>query len=191
MPKLWNETVEAHRRDVREAILETTVALVEEKGLLSVTMSTIAEETGIGRATLYKYFPDVATILQTWHRRQIEHHLGRLAEVRDRTEDSGQRLRDVLETYALLLHESRRHHGSEIATVLHQGEDVSRARREVRRMITQLIAAASSKNLVRTDVAPGELAIFSLHALAASSALPSKAAVGRLVELTLTALDAD
>lgn len=63
MPKLWNETIEAHRHTVREAILNTTAELVTEHGLLSVTMSQIAEKTGIGRATLYKYFPDVEAIL--------------------------------------------------------------------------------------------------------------------------------
>ncbi|HKA49020.1 MAG TPA: helix-turn-helix domain-containing protein, partial [Candidatus Dormibacteraeota bacterium] len=57
MPKLWKETIEAHRREVGEAILDTTVALVIEHGLRSVTMSQIADQTGIGRATLYKYFP--------------------------------------------------------------------------------------------------------------------------------------
>ncbi len=69
MPKLWNETIEAHSRAVRDAILETTWALVAEHGLRSVTMSQIAEETGIGRATLYKYFPDVEAILLAWHER--------------------------------------------------------------------------------------------------------------------------
>ena len=71
MPKLWNETIEAHRREVRDAILDTTAALVAEHGLRSVTMSQIAEKTGIGRATLYKYFPDVEAILPAWHERQI------------------------------------------------------------------------------------------------------------------------
>ncbi len=54
MPKLWNETIEAHRRAVRDATLDTTAALVAERGLTSVTMSQIAEKTGIGRATLYR-----------------------------------------------------------------------------------------------------------------------------------------
>jgi AcrR family transcriptional regulator len=75
MPKLWNETIDAHRRDVREAILDTTATLVAGHGLLSVTMSQIAEKTGIGRATLYKYFPDVEAILLAWHGRQIASHL--------------------------------------------------------------------------------------------------------------------
>src|SRR5687767_5873493 len=83
VPKLWNDTIEAHRREVRDAILETTAALVAKLGLASVTMSQIAEETGIGRATLYKYFSDVEAILVAWHERQITNHLQYLAEVRD------------------------------------------------------------------------------------------------------------
>src|SRR5215207_197927 len=63
VPNLWNETIEAHRAAVREAILDTAMVLVAEQGLRSVTMSQIAEKTGIGRATLYKYFSDVEAIL--------------------------------------------------------------------------------------------------------------------------------
>src|SRR5260221_14473930 len=84
VPKLWNQTIEAHRREVRDAILSSTAALVLERGLRSVTMSQIAEETGIGRATLYKYFPDVDAILQAWHAREITHHLHQPAQTRDR-----------------------------------------------------------------------------------------------------------
>src|SRR5918996_4902222 len=62
VPRLWTETIEEHRRAVRDATLDTAAALVGEHGLRSVTMSQIAEETGIGRATLYKYFPDVEAI---------------------------------------------------------------------------------------------------------------------------------
>src|SRR3990170_8798608 len=102
VPKLWNETMEAHRRAVREAILETTWVLVAEHGLRSVTMSQIAEKTGIGRATLYKYFPDVEAILVAWHERQIASHLEYLAEVRDQAGEAGERLQAVLEAYALI-----------------------------------------------------------------------------------------
>ena len=82
MPKLWTQTIQAHRHEVREAILNRTAALVAEHGLLAVTMSQIAEETGIGRATLYKYFPDVEAILLAWHDRETSGHIARLAEVR-------------------------------------------------------------------------------------------------------------
>src|ERR687892_2611379 len=83
VPRLWKETIEAHRQGVQDAVLDTTAALVAEHGLRSVTMSQIAEETGIGRATLYKYFPDVETILLAWHERQVTRHLEHLSQIRD------------------------------------------------------------------------------------------------------------
>ena len=100
MPKLWNATIEAHRREVRDAILDAAAALVAEHGLLSVTMSRIAAETGIGRATLYKYFPDVEAVLLAWHDRQVTGHLQYLADVRDQAGDARERLKAVLEAYA-------------------------------------------------------------------------------------------
>src|ERR671939_2164487 len=96
VPRLWNETIKTHRAAVREAILDTTTALVAKHGLRAVTMSQIAEETGIGRATLYKYFSDVETILLAWHERQITGHLEFLVGVRDRAGDPRERLEAVL-----------------------------------------------------------------------------------------------
>ena len=188
MPKLWNETILAHRRDVREAILDTTSVLVAEQGLLSVTMSQIAEDTGIGRATLYKYFADVEAILLAWHERQINGHLEHLAEIRDRAGDAGERLRVVLEAYALIFHDSRAHHSTEVAGFLHRDEQVAQAQRQVSEMIGDLLADAAETGSIRHDVSPDELASYCLHALSAASTLPSKAAVRRLVMVILNGL---
>ena len=188
MPKLWNETIEAHRRDVRDAILETTAALVSERGLLSVTMSQIAEETGIGRATLYKYFPDVEAILRAWHERQIAGHLAYLAEVRDQAGDASQRLEAVLEAYALIARESHGHSDTELAAFLHRDEQVTRAERKLRTLIRDLLTEGAKTGDLRDDVAPDELASYCLHALAAARTLSSKTAVRRLVAVTLAGL---
>ncbi len=188
VPKLWNETIEAHRRAVRDATLDTTAALVAEHGLLSVTMSQIAEETGIGRATLYKYFSDVEAILLAWHERQITGHLEYLAEVRDQAGSAGERLEAVLEAYALISHESHGHHDTKLAAFLHRGEHVARAQQQLRHMIRDLLTEAAETGDVRDDVAPDELASYCLHALTAASSLPSKAAVRRLVTVTLAGL---
>src|SRR5450631_3629775 len=109
MPRLWNETIEAHRREVRGAVLEAAAALVAEHGLRAVTMSEIAEKAGIGRATLYKYFPDVDAIMLAWHQAQITSHLQHLAEVRDRVGDPGRRLEAVLEACSLIARQARGH----------------------------------------------------------------------------------
>ena len=188
VPKLWNETIEAHRRDVREAVLDATAALVAEHGLLSVTMSRIAEDTGIGRATLYKYFPDVETILLAWQERQIAGHLKRLAEVRDHPGGPSQRLAAVLEEYGLIAHESRRHHDTELAALMHRNDQVDHAEKQLFRMIRDLLAEAVKAGDIRDDVAPAELASYCLHALTAAGRLPSKAAVRRLVAVTLAGI---
>src|ERR671939_152220 len=99
MPRLWTETIETHRESVRDAILAATAGLVAEHGPWSLTMSQIAEHAGIGRATLYKYFPDVEAILLAWHEREVARHLEQLAQVRDQTERPGERLMAVLEAY--------------------------------------------------------------------------------------------
>ena len=188
MPKLWNDTIDEHRREVREAILETTMALVSEHGLLSVTMSRIAEETGIGRATLYKYFPDVEAILRAWHERKITEHLSQLEEARDQAPSPSDRLTTVLETYALMAHATRDHADTELAALLHRDEHVGVAERHLTGMVRDLIVEGAQAGEVRGDVSPTELASYCLHALTGAGGLPSKAAVRRLVQITLAGL---
>ncbi len=188
MPKLWNETIETHRRAVHDAILDAAAALMAGHGLLSVTMSQIAEKTGIGRATLYKYFADVEAILFAWHKRQIASHLEYLAQVRDQTGDPGRQLEAVLEAFALISHKHHGHSDSELSALLHRHKHVARAQRHLRDMIRDLLAAGAKTGAVRGDVAPDELAGYCLHALTAASTLPSETAVRRLVTVTLAGL---
>ena len=186
MPKLWTDTVEEHRRAVRDAAIDATAKLVVGHGLASLTMSQIAAEAGIGRATLYKYFPDLESVLLAWHERQVGSHLAQLAHVRDQTADPGQRLQAVLLSYALMNHGQP--HGTDLSALLHRGEHVGRAHRHLADLIEGLLADAAAAGAVRADIAPGELAAYCLHALGAAGALSSKAAVRRLVTVTLAGL---
>ena len=186
MPKLWTETIEEHRRAVHDATLDTTAALVREHGLASVTMSQIAAAAGIGRATLYKYFPDVEAILVAWHDRHITRHLRQLAEARDAAATPAGRLEAVLEAFALIQHQ---HHGTEMpVSLLHRGEHVARARQQLRDLISDLLADGAEAGTVRSDIDPGELASYCLHALTAAGSLPSEAAVRRLLAVTMSGL---
>jgi AcrR family transcriptional regulator len=186
MPKLWNETIETHRREVREAIMDAASTLVAKHGLLSVTMSQIAEETGIGRATLYKYFSEVEEILHAWHERQITEHFEYLAEVRDRATGAGEQLKAVLEAYALIAHGTHGHGESDLAEFLHhQGRQVARAEEKLSDLIEELIAKAAKAGQVRSDVAAEELTTYCLHALTGAHKLRSRAAVQRLVAVIM------
>ena len=193
MPKLWDETIEAHRRSVQEATLEKTAQLVAEVGLRGVTMSGIAEATGIGRATLYKYFPDVESILAAWHQGQISLHLGRLTEVRDRTQDPEDRLEAVLTAFADIQRERvGRHdggpHRSELAVLLHNDDQVAQAQRELHGMIRELVTDAAASGNVRDDISPDELTAYCIHALEAAGRVSSKDSVSRLVSLTMAGM---
>lgn len=187
MPRIWSETIAAHRDAVREATLDAAAALVTEHGLTGVTMSQVAKETGIGRATLYKYFPDVESILRAWHERRIEEHLETLRDIRDRTDGPMARLEAVLAGYAAAI-SHRRGHESGLADQLHSGEFVAAAHEHLREFIRRLIADAAATGAVRDDVPPGELALYCLHALAAAGVLHSRAATHRLVSTTLKGL---
>ena len=188
MPKLWSETIEAHRREVRDAILDTTAALAEERGVLEVTMSEIAQETGIGRATLYKYFSDVEAILLAWHERQIGTHLQQLEEARERASDPYERLADVLQAYARISRGSQGHRDAELAALMHRGHHVAHAERRLHGMVRDLVAEAAAAGHIRNDMAPEDLATYCIHALTATRAVRSRAAADRLVDLTLDAL---
>jgi AcrR family transcriptional regulator len=190
MPKLWTDTIEEHRTAVRDATLDATAELIAERGLRGVTMSRIAQHTGIGRATLYKYFADVDAILLAWHERQIRGHLAQLIQLRDADQSPDTRLRAVLERYALLQHKQEPHAGSDIAAQLHGSEHVAQAHGQLQQLIRQLMVDAAATGSVRQDPSPGELANYCLHALGGATRLRSVAAVRRLVDLTLAGLRA-
>ncbi|WP_316959349.1 TetR/AcrR family transcriptional regulator [Streptomyces sp. TRM68367] len=173
---------------MREAILETTWQLVTEHGLMSVTMTQIAEKAGIGRATLYKYFPDVEAILVAHHERHVTSHLEHLAELRDQPGDAGERLEAVLEHYALICYHRGRHGTEELAVLLHRPEHVAHAQQQLIDLFRDLLAEVAETGDLRDDVAPDELANYCLHSLSAAGNLPSEAAVRRLVVVTLAGL---
>jgi AcrR family transcriptional regulator len=188
VPRLWKTTIEAHRQAVQEAAIDATAELVAEHGLLSVTMSQIAATAGIGRATLYKYFPDVEAVLLAWHERQIATHLEQLANARDQATAPGKRLDAVLRTYAHIAHQSHGHGQTQLAAVMHRGEHVARAQQHLHAMIRDLLAQAADAGEMRNDSIPDELATYCLHALSAASNLGSEAAVDRLVDVILSGL---
>lgn len=188
VPRLWNETIEEHRRAVNDAALDAFAALIAEHGLASVTMSQIASAAGIGRATLYKYFPDIESVLVAWHERQIARHLHLLVQARDAADGPAARLEAVLSAFALIQHQHRGHSAELPAVLLHRGEHVTAARHQLHALVSDLITACADAGQIRAGVPAGELASYCLHALGAASTLPSRAAVRRLVTVTLAGL---
>lgn len=187
VPKVWTDTVEAHRQHVIDAVLDSAAALVAETGLTEVSMSGVAERSGIARATLYRYFPTLDAVLVAWHQREVDRHLAELEVAGSEAGTPVEGLRAVLTAYAHRVAQS--HHGG-MAAALHRTEhvEVGHARLEV--FVTGLVTEAADEGALRRDVAPRELALYAIHALGAAGTLGSKAAVGRLIEVTLDGLRA-
>ncbi|AOY73831.1 hypothetical protein ARZXY2_4332 (plasmid) [Arthrobacter sp. ZXY-2] len=169
MPKLWTDTIEEHRGAVRSAVLDAVTGLVSGHDLSSVTMSRIAQDAGIGRATLYKYFPDVEAVLAAWHERHISAHLEQLVHIQENTRgDTWHRLEEVLRAYAMIAHSG---HGGEQAVRLHSQPHVGDAERHLNAFLAALLAEGAKEGTFRNDTAPEVLAGYCLHALGASAGL--------------------
>lgn len=187
MPKLWSETIETHRDAVRDSIVRAALELVNKRGLLSASMTDIAAAAGIGRATLYKYFPSVEAILDAWHNDQIDHHLQMLKSIAVGT-PSADRLGAVLEAYAQMIHATRHHHSVELAALLHRDAKVGSARRHLRDLLSRIVSADIAAGAVRSDLSASEIADYCIAALAAAGELRSPVSVGPLVETILMGL---
>jgi AcrR family transcriptional regulator len=172
---------------VRDAILDAAAALVAQHGLRSVTMSQIADETGIGRATLYKYFSGVEPILIAWHQRHVAEHLEQLTQLRNQPGQPRARLESVLHAYALIAFERHRH-APELGALVHRGEHIAGPERQLVHIVQGLLIECRDVGAVRADLPPEELASFCLHALGAAGQLSSKPAVRRLVGVVLAGL---
>jgi AcrR family transcriptional regulator len=190
VPKLWDETIEAHRETVRQATLDVTAGLIAEHGLRSVTMSRIADVSGIGRATLYKYFPDLESILLAWHDRAIHEHLRLLESAREGAASPAGQLPAVLSAYARIVHGSHGRHDAALVAMLHRDQGVAQATRRVRKLMADVLSDAVAAGLVRDDVPTDELAVYCMHAIAGARELNSSASVKRLVEITLAGVRA-
>ena len=62
MPKIQAETVEEHRKLIRQRIKEAFEELLMEKSYSRITMGDVAKRSGIARNTLYNYVSDKAEL---------------------------------------------------------------------------------------------------------------------------------
>lgn len=125
-PKLWKETLEEHRRDVRAAILEAAWTLAQERGVRGVAMGLVAEQTGIGRATLYRYFPSVVGILFAAHEDHVARHLASLAAARSNAASNREALLAMRSGYAMICFHRNGAAHTEVHGLVHAGPQHAR-----------------------------------------------------------------
>jgi AcrR family transcriptional regulator len=178
MPKIWADTIDSHRRQVNDAILDATAELIAEQGPLSVAMSAIAERAGIGRATLYKYFPDVGAILVAWHARDFAEPLSRLTAL---SEADDVNLEDLAEFVSTQRRSHLHRKGADVVgTLAHtlagaEGVLEGAIEREIIAVLSALLTRLMQRKEVRDDQDPEVLARWLLHAAHAPGDLDDQA----------------
>lgn len=183
MPRIWADTIDSHRRQVNDAILDATAELIAEQGPLSVGMSAVAERAGIGRATLYKYFPDVESILIAWHTRDFGEHLHRLRAL---SEADNPTLEDVAKfVYTQRQNHPHRKGADVLGTLAHtlagaEGVLEGAIEREIISVLTAVLTRLVERKEVRDDQDPELLSRWLLHAAHAPGDLDDQA-VAQLV----------
>ena len=60
---VWGGSLSAHRTRQAEHIALVAMGIIATDGIAGLSMSALAEGAGISRQTLYKYFPDVDSVL--------------------------------------------------------------------------------------------------------------------------------
>ncbi|QWF82469.1 TetR/AcrR family transcriptional regulator [Amycolatopsis sp. CA-230715] len=93
MSQAWQSAVETHKARYREQIIDAAIELIADDGVTKTSMAKLAQHAGVGRATLYKYFPDVESALLAHVGREIDVCEARLDEVIAEHEDPLEQLR--------------------------------------------------------------------------------------------------
>ena len=72
MPRIDAETLAEHVERQEQRVFESAIGLFVERGYEPVTFGDIAQEVGLARSSLYRYFPGKAAILARWIDRELE-----------------------------------------------------------------------------------------------------------------------
>jgi len=176
----WDHTVGEHRAAQREFIAAAAWALAQEHGPFAITMTQAAEAAGVSRPTLYKYFPDVVSMLTAHHRKHVEAHVAELACIVDGPGGPCERLERLVVAYAEICHHRALQGNAEVDRLVHSPFELDAAESQLVDLFARAIREADSG---RGDLTPRALAAFAVRALAAAADVPRTKvpAVARLV----------
>jgi len=118
------------QKEVREAILDATDALLSRYGYKKMTIDDLAREVGIGKGSVYLHFTSKEEIVLSHIDRIIEQLKGRLAAIAANDEKPAERLRKMLVARVLHRFESVQHYTQNLNDLLSAIRPRFLARRE-------------------------------------------------------------
>lgn len=75
MPKISAASLNEHRSDTIERLLEAWGELIRTRGYDSVSLANVAAHAGLARTAIYNYFPDREALLFAWTDREVRRTL--------------------------------------------------------------------------------------------------------------------
>lgn len=184
----------ADARRNRRSLIDAAARIFAEQGG-KVPMERIARAAGVGVGTLYRHFPDRATLLHELAIARFAdlHEEGLAAEREEPTAwDALLRFCDSAQNLRLLVRLSPGHSEREAATA---DDPELRARRQsVLDVLDRIVAAAQAEGSMRPDVGAGDVAVMLalvLHTIPTMSPRTARLAEGRTIRLMLAGLRAD
>ncbi len=97
MPKIAAETVAEHVARQERNVFEAAVRLFVERGYEQVTFGDIADEVGLARNSLYRYYPSKAAILARWIEAELAYAVERSATILGGDGPAPERIMDWVE----------------------------------------------------------------------------------------------
>lgn len=181
MPRLWERTIAGHKVAIRDAILNAAEAQIFRSGMASMSMSALAASAGVGRATLYKYFPDLEAVLKAWHARQVDRHLEQLRGLASAKGSPPDRLLLLMTSFANL---ANRAAPNAHLNRLHEAPNIVAAEIEFAALLAEVIAKGQEDGTFRRDLSADDLACFAVG-VALAAAKTEKPARTRIISLAL------
>jgi AcrR family transcriptional regulator len=177
-------TPEAKVADKREAILEATIKVLQQRGLSGLKVEEVAREAEVGKGTVYLYFQDKQDLLKAL----VEHHA--LSFYRDvervvvQNRPFTERLQEVL---ALRLEFASEWRGSwaSVAREAHPGDPsgwLKGLRETYLRLLEVLVRSGQERGEVRRDLDPSLTAAV-LDAINPQYELPRQAYLEHFMEV--------
>jgi len=93
MPKISGRTLGEHREKTRGRLMAALDALIAERGFEAVSMSDVAERSGIRRTTIYNHFADKEDLLIAFVEATTSKHLAATKTMLEGVDSSIDRLR--------------------------------------------------------------------------------------------------
>lgn len=151
----WKASLDEHRAHQRSAIERAAIDLATEHGVGGIGMVDIARRAGISRATLYKYFPSVESVLASFMIGEVEREHSALVQHLAELDDPLEQLRAVID-HLLAYFATPGHVTASTVIDPHRfspavGAQVGASMQRLHAMVRDQVAAAVESGALRSD----------------------------------------